>query len=132
RACGGRGGLASASPSPGVTRVGLDGELEGRESRGVRAASCLGSSSPDLTPTEPATKAPHSSSRGTHQVGLWVDWQDQRLRGGLVEVEVADQVAELGGVLAHVGAGVWSSVGLRVESGPAQKVVFDEPRISVE
>src|SRR5579875_233531 len=66
------------------------------------------------------------------QVGLGMDREDQRRPGLLVEVEVFDQVAQLGGVLAYVGARVGPSVGGRVEALAVQEVVFDELDVGVE
>ena len=55
-----------------------------------------------------------------------MEWQDDGRLRCLVEIEVGGEVAELGCNLADVRAGVGSSVGARVQSSPAEEVVFDE------
>ena len=50
----------------------------------------------------------------------------------LAEVEVGDEVPELGGVLPHVGAGVGPAVGEGVQPRAAQEVVLDELEVRVE
>ena len=58
--------------------------------------------------------------------------QDQRRPRLLVEVEVGDEVAEDGRVLADVGARVGAAVGRRVEALAAEEVVLDELDVGVE
>lgn len=47
---------------------------------------------------------------------VWVWCEDKGWLWGLVEVEVADEVAEDGGVFADVGSGVGAAVGFGVEA----------------
>ncbi len=63
---------------------------------------------------------------------LGVRRQDQRWARRLREVEVGEQVAERGVVLAHVGPRVRAPVGGRVEPLPAEEVVLDELQVGVE
>src|SRR5690242_7083482 len=50
----------------------------------------------------------------------------------LVEVEARQQVAQLRGVLPHVGPGVGSAVRLRVDARPAEEQVLDELVVGIE
>jgi hypothetical protein len=55
-----------------------------------------------------------------------MDRQDLGRPRPLIEVEVADQVAELAGGLADPGSRVGAPVGGRVEALSAEEVVLDE------
>ena len=105
---------------------------EEKHTRRVVRMTLRGRCQQALAPAEPVRVAPDGGAGGLDQVGLWVDRQDQRFAGVCVEVEVFDEVAELGDIFAHVGAGIGSAVSLRVERWPGQEVVLDELGVGVE
>src|SRR6185312_16785749 len=66
------------------------------------------------------------------QVGLWCDWQLQWRSRRLIEIEVVDQIAQNGNILADSGARVRAAIGLRIEPLPMQEIVLDELEIRVD
>ena len=114
-------------------RQGYESEIRTIEpQRGVVRTTLLGRYQQALAPAEPVSVAPDGGAGGRDQVGLRMDRQDQRFAGGLHEVEVFDEVAQLGRVFAYIGAWIGPPISLRVEPGPSHKVVFDELGVGVE
>src|SRR2546421_8560636 len=66
------------------------------------------------------------------QVGPWMDGEDHRWQRGLVEVEVVDQVAQLGSVFADGRARVGAAIVAGIDPLSFKKVVLNELDVGVK
>src|SRR5215468_3572645 len=65
------------------------------------------------------------------RVGRRIRRQQERLARRLVEVEVAEEIAQDRLVFPDIGAAIRPAVGLRVEPGIVQKIILDELQIGI-
>ena len=74
----------------------------------------------------PLSLLPLLSGRGWHQIRFWMFRQYQWFTCMLIKIEVLRQIAKLRSILPHVRTRIRSTIRVRVEPLPVQKIILDE------